>query len=191
MKRRLLNSLALTSLLMSVATLIAWTQSYPYGRAWQRQAGPHTDEVELTRGTLFVRRFSCTFNLTGLRDDHWVRSELRRNTRVPEFSADLAFQRSVPGTNASGFGASRLYYMQAMETDQSRTVYIQQASLPLWLLAVVTLAVPLARLSGCLHARVRSVHGLCIKCGYSLIGNTSGICPECGTPVAANVEQEG
>jgi hypothetical protein len=23
---------------------------------------------------------------------------------------------------------------------------------------------------------------VCIRCGYSLIGNVSGVCPECGTP---------
>ena len=29
----------------------------------------------------------------------------------------------------------------------------------------------------------RRRHGLCLKCGYDLTGNTSGVCPECGTAI--------
>jgi uncharacterized paraquat-inducible protein A len=30
----------------------------------------------------------------------------------------------------------------------------------------------------------RRAMGCCIKCGYSLTGNSSGVCPECGTSTA-------
>ncbi len=30
--------------------------------------------------------------------------------------------------------------------------------------------------------RRRGRRGLCVTCGYNLVGNVSGICPECGTP---------
>ena len=29
---------------------------------------------------------------------------------------------------------------------------------------------------------LRRKHGLCVRCGYNLTGNTSGICSECGEP---------
>jgi hypothetical protein len=32
---------------------------------------------------------------------------------------------------------------------------------------------------------MKILQNLCLKCGYSLVGNTSGVCPECGTPVPA------
>ena len=33
--------------------------------------------------------------------------------------------------------------------------------------------------------RERWAAGRCIRCGYSLTGNTSGVCPECGRPIIA------
>jgi hypothetical protein len=29
----------------------------------------------------------------------------------------------------------------------------------------------------------RRRHGLCVRCGYDLTGNTSGVCPECGVNI--------
>jgi hypothetical protein len=34
-----------------------------------------------------------------------------------------------------------------------------------------------------LRLPVRRGPGDCVRCGYSLIGNTSGVCPECGTTI--------
>lgn len=35
-------------------------------------------------------------------------------------------------------------------------------------------------------AKHRLNQHLCIKCGYSLTGNTSGVCPECGADTKRN-----
>jgi hypothetical protein len=34
------------------------------------------------------------------------------------------------------------------------------------------------------RSETRASRGLCILCGYSLIGNESGVCPECGTSIS-------
>lgn len=39
------------------------------------------------------------------------------------------------------------------------------------------------------YAGLRRQMGLCARCGYDLMGNTSGICPECGTPTSAPAPQ--
>ncbi|HEY7117104.1 MAG TPA: hypothetical protein VH475_10980 [Tepidisphaeraceae bacterium] len=56
--------------------------------------------------------------------------------------------------------------------------------LPFWALAVLTLALPVARGLRQRRAhrrrRARERLGLCLACGYSLAGNVSGVCPECG-----------
>jgi len=31
---------------------------------------------------------------------------------------------------------------------------------------------------------IRFLSGECMKCGYSLTGNTSGVCPKCGTEIS-------
>jgi hypothetical protein len=54
-------------------------------------------------------------------------------------------------------------------------------------LPLVTLAIPFVLLAARSLARtgrqkIRLRRGLCVKCGYNLVGNTSGVCPECGTP---------
>ena len=58
--------------------------------------------------------------------------------------------------------------------------------LPLWIpvaiLAIYPAASLLFRLPG-RTMRYRRMHGLCLRCGYDLTGNTSGKCPECATPV--------
>jgi hypothetical protein len=46
---------------------------------------------------------------------------------------------------------------------------------------VVVIALRTSRTRSTVRKRIKK--GLCLSCGYSLIGNTSGVCPECGTRV--------
>jgi hypothetical protein len=34
----------------------------------------------------------------------------------------------------------------------------------------------------------RRYPGYCVRCGYSLTGNTSGVCPECGEPITSALD---
>ncbi len=53
--------------------------------------------------------------------------------------------------------------------------------LPLWLLLVLFALYPIVALIRGPYRRYRRRRkGLCVKCGYNLMGNVSGVCPECG-----------
>jgi hypothetical protein len=61
-----------------------------------------------------------------------------------------------------------------------------ETRIPLWVLASVATALPLAWLVG----RLRPLHkpadrNRCPTCSYDLTANISGICPECGAPVVS------
>lgn len=52
----------------------------------------------------------------------------------------------------------------------------------LWLLLALFIAYPtIAFIRGPLRRWRRRRKGLCLWCGYDLVGNVSGVCPECGT----------
>ena len=59
---------------------------------------------------------------------------------------------------------------------------IMAIAIPHWILSAVLLAYPTASfIRGPIRRYRRRKHGLCLKCGYNLEGNTSGRCSECGT----------
>ena len=56
--------------------------------------------------------------------------------------------------------------------------------LPLWGIVLLFGIYPaIALIRGPVRRRHRYKHGLCVKRGYDLTGNTSGLCPECAHPV--------
>jgi len=54
-------------------------------------------------------------------------------------------------------------------------------AIPYWSIVATTGALPIVYLARMLRRRTRNRIGACVRCSYSLTGNTSGICPECGT----------
>lgn len=55
-----------------------------------------------------------------------------------------------------------------------------------WLVCTIIAAYPIvAFIRGPLRRWRRKRKGLCLKCGYDMMGNESGVCPECGTEVEA------
>jgi hypothetical protein len=58
--------------------------------------------------------------------------------------------------------------------------------IPIWFLMLLTApgaAACLRRETRVRRIRSRSRRGLCVRCEYSLTGNTLGVCPECGTAI--------
>ena len=54
---------------------------------------------------------------------------------------------------------------------------------PYWVAVAVLAALPLYGAYCLVRFGRGRLSGGCVRCGYSLTGNTSGVCPECGTPV--------
>ena len=63
-----------------------------------------------------------------------------------------------------------------------RTIWLR---IPLWMPAIVLLLYPSGLFGSACYRHHRYVsrrrHRRCLRCGYSLVGNSSGRCPECGT----------
>ncbi|HPF40604.1 MAG TPA: hypothetical protein P5081_13525 [Phycisphaerae bacterium] len=53
--------------------------------------------------------------------------------------------------------------------------------LPYWCILVVAVPTWFILHRRARELRLRERRGLCLTCGYSLVGNVSGACPECGT----------
>ena len=53
-------------------------------------------------------------------------------------------------------------------------------AIPCWFLPILFSAYPIFAGFRALSRHHNLEHGLCMKCGYNLVGNTSGVCPECG-----------
>jgi hypothetical protein len=57
-------------------------------------------------------------------------------------------------------------------------------TVPLWIPLVVCGTYPtIAFIRGPLRRWRRRRKGLCLRCGYNLMGNVSGVCSECGTEI--------
>ncbi len=48
------------------------------------------------------------------------------------------------------------------------------------LVAILAIYPTIAFIRGPLRRHRRRKRGLCLKCGYNLVGNVTGVCPECG-----------
>lgn len=93
----------------------------------------------------------------------------------------------------AGFGALHLGYVffdvvpfPKKPPPLGNDVYVSAShfafSVSLWIVVLVLGFYPVVALCrGPVRRFRRRRRGLCVKCGYNLIGNTSGICPECGT----------
>jgi hypothetical protein len=94
----------------------------------------------------------------------------------------------VSGMNRLGFmkwDMSVTQFHPNGETAESRTWVA-----PMWVLYLLLLALPAARVAAVIRRRCRRQSGCCTHCGYNLTGNTSGVCPECGTATRAGAQPE-
>jgi hypothetical protein len=62
--------------------------------------------------------------------------------------------------------------------------------IPFWFIVVTCGFTPIVWLILAARCRQRVRSNRCVRCGYSLSGNTSGVCPECGAPVPAATGEE-
>src|SRR4051812_34567162 len=166
--RRLLNLLALLSLLLCVATLVLWGDSFgSYSSAgWAPSA--RSGYLLSRRGELY-----CTTADDPLGQPHpprWRRIRPEQNDGM--YTVDWR----VGPRRVLGFALQR-QHVGYYRPDPPGTV-VWDAVVPYWFLASVTAVLPLALAYTRLRRR-RRVAPQCSHCGYDLRA-TPDRCPECG-----------
>ena len=165
MRRRILSSASLLSLLLCLATAVLWVRSYWFGDIWElsrliRQNHPASGEDEYRYLRIAVVGGYCA-------------TEYGQQSAVHGFKVKPLFHVGGPLPPGATSHAS----------DQIGGI----ESPPFSLATPTLLFAILPGLWVVLRKRDRNRnHACCRKCGYNLTGNTSGVCPECGTAVAGN-----
>jgi hypothetical protein len=176
--RKLSASLALVSLILCAATVILWVRSYP-GR--DVLGFRHSTGRQWTVSALGTNRGQCVITFFEVPEtgraavEHVLLQDLGRRGFFCVRGAPT--RGAPPGPrwwNALGF---------ALETGVPISGFRASTTavfLPMWLLVLITAAVPAAPLLGHLRRRAARRRGCCTSCGYDLRA-TPDRCPECGT----------
>ena len=179
MRRCVLNLLTAISLLLCVATCALWVRSHRagdsvhYTRLWPPRLVSEITQVAGQTGDGYAS-IIVEHTVMGAAGDeahlagqgflpglsHWTNDAYA--PRTPHASYPLGFR--IDHTDMS---------------DEHAVSLTWEVAFPLWALALLTGALPAARLYR--RTRFRRRPGQCAECGYDLTGNVSGVCPECGT----------
>jgi hypothetical protein len=168
MTRRLLDLLALASLLLCVAAAALWVRSY-WVSDWVGRVC-YTPGIDSEDHHVYLRTDSGTASLVGGGDPaenfHNVRWVWQRSG-----AGDGALGRDgPPWLRAIGIGWDNEQRLGTGETTWGAQVRL---AWPVSLFGLTAVLLGLRR-------RPPRRNGLCPRCGYDLTGNVSGTCPECG-----------
>ena len=177
MKRRLLNLVALLSLLLFATAVVLWVVSYVRHDNFVRVAPRHIENVTSKRGRVFVQLYWRAKAIpvppryaVGL-----VWNRLFLDVDYPE-------ARSLRGWRRLGFDLHN--YVSTGPDGQ----VIRDIAVPYWFLCLIALAVPVQWFRTRRKAGTRRRDGFCPKCGYDLRA-TPGRCPECGNAAAVDSDE--
>jgi ribosomal protein L37E len=166
MRRRLLTTISVLSLVLCLAVSALWVRSYFRSETIARQGEMSSEDGQ---AALWM-----TSSRGGLRIG-WQRRIPDAKASPPGFAYKAGFPaRQDYDHGRGGFG----YNDRPFAFGNWRNV-----GAPHWAVASVLLAAG----TPCLYRRKPSDPRLCRRCGYNLTGNTSGVCPECGTPTTVGV----
>lgn len=195
MIRRLSIFASALSLLLFASAVLLWVRSYIISEEWVcvRVAAPPPRgldtldltvspsagslEIQFTRGRLVdVHTLYAEF---GVSDDRipeagWFVGHVRPRTTTSR-DRDTIWKRIGFGWYHGGFSFEN--------GDQSWWI----TDIPFWLIALVTVTMPVRSGLVFLSRRRGTRRGLCPSCRYDLRAS-KGRCPECGTPIAQNRE---
>ena len=157
MRHRLLNLVALASLLLFIAAAAGWSRSYAAHDSVYFESDEHGYLASSSRGRLRLLRRDMTYDSRGVQYASYPPIELEG--------------RDAPGTNAflgaaygtSGFGGAPARWI----------------NLPYWMPCAAACVVPVGWLWHRRRIARRASYGLCRQCGYDLRA-TPEQCPECG-----------
>ena len=188
MRRRLLNLLALFSLLLGVAVVALWMHSYRASSSLDYTAGRNEYGASTFPGGL---HFSRSFHpqVQSYMRDGWSfqshpygpgRLGSFNVTRVPE---QIDWSHWGFGARHSEMSPDPGYPGAIVDRTPGRPLLfaVWTLSLPCWFLVLVTLVLPAAWVARAIRSHRRRTWYRCLSCGYDLRA-TPDKCPECGTP---------
>ena len=170
MTRRLLNLLALLSLLLCVAVGVMWVRSYARGDSFGWRRAPRQVDVMSDRGVVMVAWGSVVSEYAapeGWRGSVWPFEREAETIRI----------MGRPPGGRWGFGFERERREEPGQLYESTSVVF-----PWWVVGLPAVVVAAALGTGVMRRRRaerRRKAGACPACGYDLRG-TPGRCPECG-----------
>jgi hypothetical protein len=185
MKRGLMNSVAMLSMFMLMASVALWIRSYwiPENIGWVRESWP--DEPTLRSVSVCLTPMNGKFYFDYTRSEQRLPAEDLPRMHAAHLTGSRLVWRPIstgpgmvlPATNRLGFGWTR--------NDGIYGNYIQygwECTTPAWL-PVLVFATPLVMwLRFQRRVRKRAAAGHCENCGYDLRASPER-CPECGDDV--------
>jgi len=194
MRRKLFNFAAVVSLILLLATAVAWPWSYVsraavgWGGASTRDGGGDGERARRVQLILEQGRFGVLYVASldpePVAGRPWYRSDRHRAALYDAWAPYSSDWRQGGGRfpALTGFTLGRHSDNAAPPTYWSHWVIM-----PFWPVALACAPLPVVRLGrvrSARRARRREAKGLCPACGYDLRASPSG-CPECGMTAPA------
>jgi len=176
-RRRLFRIVSVTSLVLCMATIALWVQSYRVDHWFGYATALHNGEWKRLR--LASGSGGIEFNF----------QRKQQRTPLPPGTAGFFFM-SLPASPSGIFSPTpdpeTFWYRHNfafVNIHWSWWTYVGFL-VPHWLVAVLLAVLPIISLRRHWHMSARgAAHPACSDCGYNLTANTSGVCPECGAPI--------
>ena len=173
MTRRLLNLLTALSLILCVATVVLWAQSYASSAGWYLSRDGGYSEFAWVSGEFYVSHGASVGN-------RCERQQWGRSPGLHGFSdASSSYRPSLLREARYVTAANRLAW-SPIRDDKGIIASYRTLRLPCWAPAIAFAFLPAVTLARRIRSRRRDKIGLCEGCGYDLTANASGVCPECG-----------
>lgn len=184
MKRVAVNSLTALSLAFFIAVVLVWARSYiAYDSiVWTRVDGPRITRDSLVSCWWRVEFQVHTAQFAGeeINTDWYIhdlyRSEAGFRWKTGPVSTGYRIRNSL--VEKIGFAVGRTY--SEPTRPPGKVDHVFTVELPDWLLALLTMILPIRWMRAVMCVRNRRRLGLCLHCGYNLKGSLDS-CPECGT----------
>lgn len=187
MRRRLLASLSLISLLLFLAAAGLWLSALRREMFFGHTSMPGSgSEWQWHNWSLWSRDAGLYF-----RSDRYEVGNPRFAAQWDQKPGQWHYKIQPLGTAGPpmGYPTNLKPFVSSLTSGprrgwaQVRSRHFVAGYLPYWCILALTWPLPAIFAIRWRRRRRRISQHLCLHCGYSLTGNTSGTCSECGTPI--------